>query len=100
MMGDAPSMERDGIFFEAGRVPKGAKSVVFRLETFAACVRGRDIGRFYEGVRWDWTKSAGEQLSRKAGTAVLRDRNLATPSPEFLAAFARYQRVQAAGPGR
>jgi hypothetical protein len=97
-MGDAPSMERDGVFFEAGRVPKGAKRVVFRLESFAACAMGRDIGSFYEGVRWEWTKTAAEQLTRKSGTATIRDRNLATPTLEFLAAFARYVSVRAASP--
>jgi hypothetical protein len=99
-MGDAPHVERESVFFDARRFPKGAKLVVFRLETFAACVRGRDIGSFYEGVRWDWTKSAGEQLSGKAGTATIRDRNAQTPTLEFLAAIARYLAVQATAPGR
>jgi hypothetical protein len=99
-MGDAPHVERESVFFDARRFPKGAKVVVFRLESFAACVRGKDIGSFYEGVRWDWTKSAGEQRNGKAGTATIRDRNATTPTLDFLAAFAKYLSVQAAGSGR
>jgi hypothetical protein len=99
-MGDAPTVDRDGIFFEAVRVPKGAKVVVFRLQTFAACARGRDIGSFYEGVLWDWTKTAGEQLTRKSGTAAIRVRNVGAPTLDFLAAFARYVAVKAAAPAK
>jgi len=99
-MGDSPHMERNGIFFDAGRSPKGAKVVIFRLESFAACVRGKDIGSWYEGVRWDWTKTAAEQRAGGAGTAVFRDRNATTPTLDFLAAFARYLSVQTSGPAR
>jgi hypothetical protein len=90
-MTDAPTTDGgDKGFYDATKNPNGWKKIVKKFETFAWCMQGTDCGKWYEGVKWEYTKTWEDNRDGKLGTSVLTDNNVATPSQNFLDAFDKF----------
>jgi hypothetical protein len=87
---DAPSIGGDTVKgpYDAGTNPTGWKKVHFDFVTFAWCMQGSDCGKWYEGVKWQYDKTAAEQKAGESGTSKILDNNVSPPpSGQAIAAF-------------
>jgi hypothetical protein len=94
IMSDAPSVRRPNVLFDPVKHPKGFKVVTFKLETFATCKKGLDLGKWYEGVVWEWELTWQESQKGEPGQIRVVGMNVGSPSENFLAAFDKYVRVK------
>ena len=79
-------------FYHATTNPGGIKEYKAKFETFAYCLKGPDCGTWYEGVKWEYTKTWEDKRDGKTGTSTITNNNIATPSQNFLDAFDKFNK--------
>jgi hypothetical protein len=87
---DTPNIGDDTVKgpFNASTNPTGWKTVHFDFFTYAWCMQGSDCGKWYEGVKWQYEKTAAEQKAGGTGASKILDDNISPPpSGEAIAAF-------------
>jgi RHS repeat-associated protein len=74
---------------DKGFLPKagGWRTIELKFETFAFCDGGRERGKWYEGVKWEYFQSSQRALRGMKGVSSITDWNLETPSESFLRAY-------------
>jgi hypothetical protein len=73
----------------------GIREVVFKFETWGWCERGSDLGRWYDGVKWEYRLTWQNQ----SGTVRQLLPNPTEPSERFLAAYQKYLEAMGYVPG-
>jgi len=96
-MGDAPIAKNKTIMFNPATNPKGFRDVTMKLEIFATCAAGKDTGKFYEGVRWEWHLTAQENTAGSNGTVRIIEKDVDVPSQAFFDALGKYTTVRGGG---
>jgi len=46
---------------------KNANTVTFKFETFAFCAKGKDCGKYFEGINWEYTRTKDDVKNGKEG---------------------------------
>lgn len=78
---DVPNIGDDTVLgpYDATTNPGGWKTVHFEFQTFAWCMQGTDCGKWYEGVTWQYDKSAAQQKAGQTGASTILDKNVSPP---------------------
>jgi hypothetical protein len=69
--------------------------VVFHFESYAFCAAGRKCGTWYDGVAWDYTKTAADEAAFHTGVVTVTGA-LAPPAPgaNVIQAFNSYNQAR------
>lgn len=67
---DAPQTGGGDRGFNSVANPSGWTKVQYKFETYGYCAAGTECGTWYDGVRWDYTKTATDHAAGSAGTAT------------------------------
>ena len=90
---DAPNFDDDAYFYDKDNNPKGWKTYKNEFKTFAYCMEGPDCGKWYEGVNWEYVKTADDQKNKKPGTSKITNQNVTTaPDKDLIEAFDKFNK--------
>ena len=70
--------------------PTAPNEIKVEFATFAYGIKGKERGKWYEGVTWTYTLSLKDFKAGKTGTIDVKDSNAQGPSWEFMAAFDKF----------
>ncbi|MCY2992009.1 MAG: hypothetical protein NTY19_29635 [Planctomycetota bacterium] len=80
-------------FYDPVGNPDGAKTYRNSFATYTYCMKGKDCGKWYEGVTWEYVKTWEDQRDGKAGASTITNKNVTTsPTKEQLDAFAKFNK--------
>jgi len=83
----SPTIAKNGGFYDAKTNPKGVKKYEIEFSAFAYCMAGADCGKWYEGVRWCYTKTYKDAANGDLGSSKVTKNCVTGPSKEQLDAF-------------
>ena len=91
-MSDAPTTGGgDKGFFDPIGNPTGWRTYTIEFAAFAYCMQGDDCGQWYEGVKWEYTKTWQDQRDGKPGLSKIVDQNVGGgPSTSQREAFTKF----------
>jgi hypothetical protein len=92
---DAPTASGGDKGFRSSSNPGGWQTLTYYFGNYAFCAAGTDCGTWYDGVGWEYTKTAADHAAGRAGTATATA-SLVAPSPgdRIIAAFDQYNSVK------
>ena len=92
---DAPTTGGGDKGFRSSSNPGGWQTVTYYFGNYAFCAAGTDCGTWYDGVGWEYTKTAADHAAGRAGKATATA-SLVPPSPgdRIIAAFDQYNSVK------
>ena len=67
---DAPQTGGGTKGFASAANPTGWNTVVYSFRTHAFCAEGAECGMFYDGIQWDYTKTAADHAAGSVGTST------------------------------
>lgn len=67
---DAPQTAGGDKGFRSAANPTGWATVTYNFETYAFCAAGTDCGVWYDGVEWNYTKTAADHAAGRNGIAT------------------------------
>jgi hypothetical protein len=77
---DAPQAAGGDKGFASAANPGGWNSVLWNFRTLAFCAEGTDCGLFYDGIQWNYSKTAAEHAAGSLGTSTATA-SVVPPSP-------------------
>jgi hypothetical protein len=92
---DAPTTSGGDRGFRSAANPTGWQSVTYRFGNYAFCAAGTECGTWYDGIAWEYTKTAADHAAGRAGTATATA-SLVPPGPSstIVVAFDQYNSVK------
>jgi hypothetical protein len=66
-------------FYNKTTNPTGWKRVLLKFESYAWCMAGTDCGKWYEGVRWQYSMTWKDIRDGKSGTTKIVKKTLSDP---------------------
>jgi hypothetical protein len=66
--------------FNSAANPTGWNTVSYLFETYAFCAAGTECGTWYDGVRWNYTKTAADAAAGRNGTSTATN-SVTAPGP-------------------
>jgi len=70
-MFDAPQTGGGTKGFKTAANPTGWNAVEYKFSTYAFCAQGNDCPNFYEGIEWNYRKTAADQAAGQLGTSTV-----------------------------
>jgi hypothetical protein len=67
---DAPMTGGGTRGFNSAANPTGWTTVRYNFETYGYCAAGTDCGSWYDGIQWNYTKTAADQAAGNNGTST------------------------------
>jgi hypothetical protein len=88
---DAPSTGGGDLGFNSAANPTGWNTVTYLFGNYAFCAEGTDCGTWYDGVEWNYTKTAADHAAGRNGTATATASALPpAPGATIIQAFDKY----------
>jgi len=87
---DAPTTSGGDKGFKTPSNPTGWDEVVYEFRTFCWCMQGDQCGSWYEGLSWQYKKTAHDYAVGSPGASTILDRDLTAIGAELLAAFDKF----------
>lgn len=96
---DAPRTSGGNRGFRSAANPTGWQTVTYLFGNYAFCAAGTDCGTWYDGIAWNYTKTAADAAAGLDGVAT-DTASLAPPGPNstIVAAFDQYNRAKSFTP--
>lgn len=92
---DAPMTGGGDRGFQSATNPTGWSTVVYGFETYAFCAAGTECGTWYDGVIWNYTKTAAQHAAGGNGTATATGSPLPPgPGSRMVRAFDHFNNTQ------
>lgn len=88
---DAPTTGGGDRGFNSAANPTGWQTVTYLFGNYAFCAAGTDCGTWYDGIAWNYTKTAADAAAGRAGVAT-GTASLMPPGPgsTIISAFDQY----------
>ena len=88
---DAPSTGGGDRGFNSAANPTGWNTVTYLFGNYAFCAAGTECGTWYDGIQWNYTKTAADHAAGRSGTAMATASAPAPgPGATIIAAFDQY----------
>jgi hypothetical protein len=88
---DAPTTGGGDRGFQSAANPTGWRTVTYLFGNYAFCAEGTDCGTWYDGIEWNYTKTAADAAAGTNGTATATASALPPgPSSTIVRAFNKY----------
>ena len=92
---DAPTTGGGDKGFNSSANPTGWNTVTYFFGNYAFCAEGTDCGTWYDGVLWNYTKTAADHAAGRAGTATATASAMPPrPGDTIIQAFDQYNSVK------
>jgi hypothetical protein len=92
---DAPTTGGGNRGFNSATNPTGWNTVAYYFGNYAFCAAGQDCGTWYDGIAWNYTKTAADHAAGRDGVATATA-SLIPPGPgsRIVQAFDQYNSVK------